>query len=39
MVDVVSGAIAMLANARFGLLDYYRELAEKANEMANKILN
>lgn len=30
MVDVASGSMAMLSNAKFGLLDYYRELAEKA---------
>lgn len=38
-VDGVSGAIAVLSNAKFGLLDYYRELAEKAKQLANKALN
>lgn len=36
MVDVVSGAIAMLSNAKFGLLDYYRELAEQKKKQNNQ---
>ena len=39
MVDVVSGAIAMLSNAKFGLLDYYRELAEQQKNNENKNLH
>jgi len=32
MVDVVSGGYTMLSSAKFGILDFYRAQAEKANQ-------
>lgn len=37
MVDVASGAIAILSSAKFGILDYYKQLAEQAAKAGTKI--
>lgn len=37
MVDVASGAIAILSSAKFGILDYYEKLAEEAAKAGTKI--